>query len=691
MQLIVAEKPSVGQHIAKVLGANEKKDNHFEGNGYLVSWCVGHLVGLAPADTYHPDFKKWEVSDLPIIPTEFQYVPSEGKQRYLHSLCDLMNRPDVDVVINACDSGREGELIFALVYQYAACNKYVKRLWISSMEDVAILEGFQNLREGTDMNNLLSAAMCRAKADWLMGINGTRLFSCLYGQSLNVGRVISPTLSMIVQRNAEIQAFQPTPFYFSLIECDGFSFSSERLATKQEANAMVEHWKSNPIIVEKVEKTEHFEKTPLLYDLTTLQREANRKLGFSAQQTLDYAQSLYERKYLTYPRTDSNYLTEDMQETVREVVNLSTKILGFDCEPPQNFSSVINSMGVSDHHAIIPTMSIEHCEIAKLPYGEREILELVMVRSLQAVDDLYRFEKTTVTVLCGEERLSTHGETVIDKGFKVFDKFAPHKRKETAILPKTLEGNVLTFDNATLKEGRTTPPKQYTEDTILYAMERSEEKEELDKNLSGIGTPATRAATLEKLVSTKLVERKGSEKTKHLLPTEKGQALSSVLPDSVQSLTLTSEWEEKLLMVEQGIMNPDIFMEEIEGFVRNLVTTYEKSLHSEVVFPKQFDTVGTCPRCGREVTHTPKAFSCEDKSCGFILWKDNKFFTAKRKEITEKIAKDLLSTGQTDLKGCYSEKTGKTYDCTVILVDTGEKYVSFKMEFNNDKQKDGGN
>ncbi len=690
MQLIIAEKPSVGQHIAKVLGAAEKKDKYYEGNGYLVSWCVGHLVSLATADKYNTNYQKWDISDLPIIPTEFQFIPSDGKEPHLNNLCDLMNRPDVDVVINACDSGREGELIFALVYQYAKCNKNIKRLWISSMEDVAILEGFQNLRDGVEMNNLLSAALCRAKGDWLMGINGTRLFSCLYGQPLNVGRVISPTLSMIVQRNAEIQAFMPIPFYFATLDCGGFSFSTERLPTQNEVNTMVEHWKNNPITVEKIEKTEHFEKTPLLYDLTTLQREANRKLGFSAQQTLDYAQALYERKYLTYPRTDSNYLTEDMRETVSQVVHLSTNMLGFDCEPPQNFSSIIDNQGVSDHHGIIPTISIEKCDISRLPFGEREILELVMIRTLESVGNLYRYEKTTVTVICGEQRLTTSGETILDKGFKVFDKFSSKKRKDTAVLPKTLEGNVLKFENASIKEGRTTAPKQYTEDTILYAMERTDLKEKVEKEFSGIGTPATRAATLEKLVSAKLVERTGKEKTKYLVPTEKGKALITVLPDAIQSLTLTAEWEEKLKFVEQGKMNPTLFMEEVTEFVENLVKTYEKVINSEVRFPKQFESVGCCPRCGKEVVNSPKAFSCEDKSCGFILWKDNKFFTAKRKKITDKIAKDLLSTGQTQLKNCYSEKTGKTYDCTVILVDTGDKYVSFKLEFDSNKKEKGG-
>ncbi len=678
MELIIAEKPSVAEQIAKIMGATEKNQGYFEGNNYLVSWCVGHLVALAPAEIYNSEYEKWKLEDLPIIPENFQYVPTEGKEQQLKTLSNLLHRGDVDLVINACDSGREGELIFRLVYDYANCKKPIKRLWISSMEDVAIREGFSQLKEGKDMDYLYQSALTRAKADWLIGINATRLFSCLYKQTLNVGRVISPTLTMVATRNEEITLFKPTPFYYALLECGGFSFTSPRFPTKKEANSLVALAKTEEISVKSVEKKERTQLTPQLYDLTTLQREANRKLGFSAQQTLTYLQSLYEKKIVTYPRTDSNYITPDMEETLFQVVDIAMDVLKLDCEPPTNTQNVIDSKKVTDHHAIIPTLSLAKMTLENLPYGEREILTLVLYRTLQAVSEVYRYEETVVTVEFGGEILSTSGQTVVNQGYKVFDKSASTTGDK--ILPKTLEGNKLQVTNSSVKEGKTTPPRQYTEDTILYAMEHCTENQ-------GIGTAATRAKALEKLVEVQMLERKGEDKTKFLVPTAKGHALATVLPDSVKSPTTTAEWEMKLAEIEKGTLSPEVFMEEIKETLHKLVATYQVTKEKESNFPSQYQTIGTCPRCGKDVVEYPKLFACQDQECAFALWKNNRFFTSKRKQLTQKVAKDLLTTGKTKLTGCYSEKTGNKYDCTVIL-DKGEgKVVNFKMEFENKEKK----
>ncbi len=671
MELIIAEKPSVAEQIAKILGVTEKKQGYFEGNQCLVSWCIGHLVALAPAEAYNPDYEKWSMAHLPIIPEIFQFVPTEGKEQQLRTLSNLLNRGDVSTVINACDSGREGELIFRLVYDFADCKKPTKRLWISSMEDSAIREGFDTLKEGKEMENLYQSALARAKADWLIGINATRLFSCLYKQTLNVGRVISPTLSMVAERNEEITLFKSTPFYFSEIECGGFSFTSPRVSSKQEANSLVEQVKSQSLTVKSVEKKERIQKTPLLYDLTTLQREANRKLGFSAQQTLNYLQSLYEKKVLTYPRTDSNYITPDMEETLLEVIDIAMDKLELDSEPPTNTQNVIDSKKVTDHHAIIPTLSLGKISLENLPYGEREILSLVLYRTLQAVSEVYRYEETVVTVESDEHSFSTTGSTVLSQGYKVFDQGI---KATDCILPKTQEGNILKVTKAKVKEGKTTPPKQYTEDTILYAMEHCTENQ-------GIGTAATRAKALEKLVEVQMLERKGEDKTKFLIPTAKGHALATVLPDSVKSPSTTALWEEKLLLIEKGQLKPEVFMEEITENLKELVSTYQVTEEKSSNFPSQYQVIGSCPRCGKDVVEYPKLFACLDQECAFALWKNNRFFTSKRKNLTLKVAQDLLTTGKTRLSGCHSEKTGNQYDCIVVLDKSEGKTVNFTMEF----------
>lgn len=679
MTLIIAEKPSVATAIAKVLGANTKKEGYFEGENTLVSWCVGHLVSLAPAESYNPNYSKWKLADLPIIPSAFQFEVLSGKEKQVKILDNLCHRNDVDIVVNACDAGREGELIFRLVYDCICCEKPIKRLWISSMEDKAIRDGFENLIEGTKMENLYQSALCRAKADWIVGINSSRLFSCLYHQSLNIGRVMSPTLALIVQRNAIISAFQSTPFYHVELDCGGLSLLSEKFQKKEQADGVQVACQGQAVTITTVEQEEKSKKPPSLYDLTLLQREANRKLGFTAQQTLDYLQSLYEQKIVTYPRTDSKFLTEDMEHGLRELCDIAQRVLGLTVEGySPNTKAVVNNQKVTDHHAVIPTVGLQNFDVQKLPHGEREVLNLIATRLLSAMGDPHRYSETIITATCGGETFKTKGKTILDQGYLQFEKDEGDCGADHPLLSL---GDQLEQTAIKIKEGKTSPPKQYTEDTILSAMERAGREEEIEQEFCGIGTPATRSSILEKLVSVNLLQRQGKGKTQSLVPTEKGHALITILPESVQSPLMTSDWEQKLKEIEDGNLTSEEFMSEICDLMTSLVRNYEVVKDSQILFPSKYPPIGTCPRCGKNVVDTNKAFSCEDRECGFVLWKDNKFFTLKRKSITEKIAKDLLTRGKTNLKGCHSEKTGKTYDCVVLLDDDGGKYVNFKMEF----------
>ncbi|NCC15953.1 MAG: type IA DNA topoisomerase [Clostridia bacterium] len=686
MRLVIAEKPSVAQSIAKVLGATDKKDGYLEGNGYFVSWCVGHLVGLAGTEKYNENYKIWDLKDLPIIPQSFEYEVSKGKEKQLKILCKLLNDPKVDAVINACDAGREGELIFRLVYQFAKCQKAMKRLWISSMEDSAIQKGFENLKDGTSFDLLFESAACRQKADWIVGINATRLFSLLYNQRLNVGRVMSPTLSMIVERNASIKAFHPTPFYTIVLDNGAVVFTSKKTEGKAQAEELLKRCKNQHLVVTSIENKEKAEKPPKLYDLTTLQREANRKLGFTANQTLEYTQSLYEKKLCTYPRTDSRFLTEDMAGILPELSLYALATLPFprdeEFDVPCNAQLVIDSSKVTDHHAIIPTKSLANYDIEQLPYGEKAVLTLIMLRLLSALGDNHKYSETLVTAACGDAVFTTKGKTILQNGFKEYEALLNMAEKQDEkSLPLMAEGEVIENCNAEIKEGKTSPPKQFTEDTLLSAMETTGKDENIEKEFCGIGTPATRAGIIEKLISVNLLERKGDKKTKYLLPTDKGDALITILPESIQSPLTTAEWEEKLKSIETGDLSANEFLSEISKMTENLVITYDVVKGSEQLFPSQNKVIGKCPRCGSNVIENKKGFCCENRTCGFALWKENKFFTSKKKTLTEKIVKDLLTTGKCKLTGCYSEKTGKTYNATVSFDDTGGKYVNFVLEF----------
>ncbi|MFR9543419.1 MAG: DNA topoisomerase, partial [Rikenellaceae bacterium] len=471
-KLVIAEKPSVAQSIAKVLGATAKKDGYFEGGGYFVSWCVGHLIALASTEKYGEKYGKWELSHLPIIPPTFEYEVSKGKEKQVKILCKLLNRDDVDCVINGCDAGREGELIFRLVYNFSKCDKPMERLWISSMEDSAIKDGFRHLQDGKHFDNLYNSALCRSRADWIVGINATRLFSCLYGQTLNVGRVMSPTLAMLVERNANIRAFVSEPFYNIILENDNIAFSSEKIKDKIQAELAFKNLSNKLLMVQSVESKEKSEKPPRLYDLTTLQREANRKLGFTATQTLEYVQSLYEKKLCTYPRTDSSFLTEDMADTLPDIIGISIKILQVEnTDKPCNYHLVINNSKVTDHHAIIPTKSLKSYNIDNLPYGEKAVLTLIVLRLLSALGDTHKYCETVVTAACGDRIFKTKGKTIVADGFKQYARLVNADDEVDTSLPLMAEGEVIENIIAKLKEGKTSPPKQYTEDTLLSSME----------------------------------------------------------------------------------------------------------------------------------------------------------------------------------------------------------------------------
>lgn len=694
MELVIAEKPSVAQSIAAVIGANVKKDGYLEGNGYLVSWCIGHLAGLASAENYDARYAKWNYDDLPIVPEEWKYVVGKDKKKQFGLLKKLMRTADVTAVINACDAGREGEAIFRTVYELAGCTKTMKRLWISSMEDEAVRRGFGELRSGSDYDGLHHAAQCRNKADWLVGINATRLFSVLYRKKLNIGRVMSPTLALVVKREAEIDAFQPEPFYTVVLNMGGFSVASARINEKKEAKKLIELCTSATAAVKKIEKKDKSEKPPVLYDLTTLQREANRLLGYTAQQTLDYLQSLYEKKLCTYPRTDSRYLTSDMAKGLPELVEVTADALpfasGISIEP--DVRRVINDKKVTDHHAILPTKNVRGKQKEGLPVGEKSILELISLRLLCAVSDPCEYAETIITIECAGRIFTAKGKEVKTLGWKDLDaryraslKNPEKAEKEDMRFPDMKEGISLPVSSAVIREGRTSPPGHFTEDSLLAAMENAGARDmPEDAERKGLGTPATRAAILEKLVASGFIERKKVKKAVQLLPTDTAVALITVLPEQLQSPLLTAEWEYRLKEIERGELEPDVFLTGITDMLQELVKNYQAVKGAEVLFPSDKEVVGKCPRCGGNVTESGKGFFCENRECRFALWKNNRFFEAKKKQLTKAVAAKLLSDGKVKLTGCYSEKTGKTYDAVVILEDDG-RHVNFMMEFDNRK------
>ena len=670
---------------AKVLGATSRKDGYLEGNDYLVSWCVGHLVELAPPNVYDAKYVKWSIADLPILPEKWQYLVSASTKKQFGILQKLMHRPDVDSIVNSCDSGREGELIFRLVYQQAGCKKPFSRLWLSSMEENAIREGFARLKPSTEYDALYNAALCRERADWMVGINASRLFSCLYGQPLAVGRVMTPVLAMTVVREAAIAAFVPQKFYTVELELtSGCTASSRRISEKDAAeNLLAECRKEMISTIQKVTRKEKSENPPLLYDLTALQRDANRLLGFTAQQTLDYAQSLYEKRLITYPRTDSRFLTEDMAASLPGLVADTGGAFAVEEPFPIHVQQVINGSKVNDHHALLPTKSMAKADLAALPAGERNILRLIAARLLCAVGEPHRYAETTLTTICAEEEFSAKGKVVLSDGWKAVERKMLGellgKQKEPAVLPDVQEQSQCCVTGAELKEGQTSPPKSYTEDTLLSAMQAAgADSMPQGVERQGIGTPATRAATIEKLVQKGFLERKGSKKTKVLLPTDKGKALITVMPEEIQSPEMTADWETKLLRIERGEMEPNEFMTEIKEMISSLVTTTEATKGANALMKNKI--IGVCPNCGKPVVEREKGWFCENRECRFVLWKDNAFFKRLGKRLDAHAADKLLRDGRVRLKGCKSAK-GKTYNATVLLSCEADGRSKFSLEF----------
>lgn len=704
-RLVVCEKPSVAQAVAKVIGAGKRGDGYLEGGGFLVSWCVGHLVGLAAADAYDARYSRWAGEDLPILPREWRYTVVPVTRKQFDILKSLMERPEVTEIIEATDAGREGELIFRLVYGMAGCHKPFKRLWISSMEDSAIRAGFENLREGTDYDSLYEAALCRAKADWLVGINGTRLFTTLYGgKTLNIGRVMTPTLALLAEREAEIAGFQKEKYHVVELDCGSFRAAGRRFKSKTDAEKLRKSCLGKPAEVLAAERQEKTEKPPKLYDLTTLQREANRAYGYTAQQTLDYLQSLYEKKLATYPRTDSRYLTEDMEEGLAGLCGTVAGAFSFGSAFSGEVAAaqVIDSSKVSDHHAILPTKEVSGHSMETLPTGERKILAMVTARLLCAVSPYkYVYEDTEVKLHCMGEDFSVKGRREVSEGWKKVERAflksmkvetdsEGRQEKEDVSLPELSVGQSLTVEGTAVKSGTTSPKKSYTEDTLLFAMENAgaeDFKEAGETERKGIGTPATRAGIIEKLVKGGFAERRGRQ----LVPTPQGMELIKVLPDTIKSAKLTAEWETALKEVEHGERAPEKFLEGIAGMVRGMVEDCRKAGVQKVsaLSAPVKEVIGKCPRCGKPVYEGKKGFYCsgyqDAPPCGFTLWRENPYFKSKRKELTKAVAAALLKDGRVKMKGLYSEKKNILYDATIVMEDTGGKYVNFKLEFEGKK------
>ncbi|MDO4647893.1 MAG: DNA topoisomerase 3 [Eubacteriales bacterium] len=693
MKLVVTEKPSVGVSIAKVIGATKRQDGYLEGNGYIVSWCVGHLVELSQPEVYDEKYAKWRYDDLPILPEQWKYRVSASTKKQFLILKQLIQRPDVDSLICATDAGREGELIFRLVYHQVESRKPFERLWISSMEDEAIREGFAHLKSGTEYDALYEAALCRERADWMVGINATRLFSCLYGQTLNVGRVMTPTLAMVVMRDAAIRGFKPEPFYTVKLQLDGFQTGGERMKEKQEAEKVADTCRNvGSAKITGVEQKEKQEKAPQLYDLTSLQRDANRKLGFTAQQTLDYTQALYEKKLVTYPRTDSRFLTDDMESGIPNLVQKVQASFDLNTEDPIiiHAEQVINSTKVSDHHAIIPTITATTFDTASLPSGEKAVLQLIVARLLCAVSEPCRYMETTIEMECAGQKFKTKGKMILDFGWKKYSGKSEQKESEDdgGVLPILKEGTELPIMDAIVKEGQTSPPKKYTEDLLLQAMETASSDEFPDEvERKGIGTPATRAGVIEKLVQKGFIQRVGDKKTKYLVSTDKGNALITVVPEQIQSPSMTAEWEDKLLQIEKNQFDGSDFMREITNMIVGLVKHYEVVKGADVLLKPKGTSIGNCPFCGSEVVENHRGWFCSGSKCNFALWRENHYFKKIGKKMTAEIAERLVREGKVSLQGCKSARTGKMYNAVVKVVPGQDGRAEFQMDFENGGKK----
>lgn len=687
MILVIAEKPSVAQSIAKVLGATSRKDGYMEGGNYIVSWCFGHLVELADASSYDERYAKWRYDDLPIVPENWMFEVTKDKAQQFKVLSALMKDKRVTELVCATDAGREGELIFRLVYNKAGCTKPFKRLWISSLEDSAIREGFNHLRDGKEYDRLYEAALSRSKADWIVGINGTRLFTTLYHKKLVVGRVQTPTLAMLVERDGKISTFQKEKYFNVHVGKGDLTADLEKIKTEEEAKRIAAACEKKQAVVSSLKRETKTVNPPKLYDLTTLQREANRYYGFTAQQTLDLVQTLYEKKLLTYPRTDSQFITEDMEATARQVIEMVCRKVsifsGLTHTP--DIKRITNNAKVTDHHAIIPTVQLEKQNISELPESEQKVIRLVSMRLLCATGEKHIYDETSVTLSCEGYAFKAKGKTVVQDGWKAIEQRFKNslKDKEAAddekAIPSFKENDIIHSVSASVTEHFTSPPKAFTEDTLLSAMETAGNEDfEDDTEKKGLGTPATRAGIIEKLVRSGFAERKG----KSLVPTKDGINLVAVLPEQITSPTMTAEWENTLMQIERGKADADKFLAGIVDMTTSLIKAYPFLSDAEANrFESGKEVIGKCPRCGSPVYVGKGNYYCSSKSCSFCLWEDNKFFSSKKKKLTKKIAKELLDKGWCRVTGLYTPKKPQLYDAVIRLDDTGGKYVSFKMEF----------
>ncbi len=691
MILVIAEKPSVAQAFANVLGAKKRKEGHYSGNGYIVAWCLGHLAEYAPPEAYGEEYGTWKFSDLPIVPEEWKLSIAEDKKKQVGVLKGLMGRSDLECIVNGCDAGREGELIFKRACDLVGSAAPIKRLWVSSMEDAAIRDGFTHLKDGKEYERLCEASVCRAKADWLIGINASRAFTAIYGKRFAVGRVQTPTLAMLVERQARMDGFKKEAFYTVGLDGGGYFLASGRMEGETSCDALVERCQGKKAIVTKVEKKRKTVAPPKLYDLTTLQREANRFFGYTAQETLKELQELYEKKLVSYPRTDSQYVTMDMERTLMAILGALPDMLPF-LEPDEmgkHVEKVMADEKVSDHHALIPTRESTKKDLGNLPTKQRNLFQLIGQRLAQAVSDAHVYEENAVTVECEGHEFRANGKNVACPGFMPIasafhasiqangTKERPEEENGASVLREAYEGMEIPCVHAEKKEHFTAPPRPYTEDTLLAAMEAAGNKEfDEGTEKKGLGTPATRAAIIEKLVSSGYAMRKG----KQILPTKDGADLIAVLPDYLKSAALTAEWENRLLLVEKGQLSGKEFINGILGLLNEMLEGCRAIPEEDSRRFRQEGTIGACPVCESPVYEGKHGFHCSGRDCSFVLWKENRYLASMGKRLGKKMAVELLEKGNTHVEDFHSRRTGKTFGADLLL-DVSEGRASFSLAF----------
>lgn len=694
--LVIAEKPSVAQSYAKNLSAYKREDGYLEGESCIVSWCLGHLAEYAQPEEYDPKYEKWQFDDLPILPEAWKLKVSKDKKKQFEVIKTLMNRSDVEYLVNGCDAGREGELIFQRVYVLAGCRKPVKRLWISSMEDAAIQKGFQTMKSEEEYKNLCMAAVCRAQADWLIGMNGTRAYTTRYFKRLVVGRVQTPTLAMLAERQERIEHFQKEAFYKVALTDGKLTVVSENIANEEAAELLAALCNGSTAVVTQMKKERKKSFPPKLYDLTSLQREANRYFGYTAKRTLDMLQELYEEKLVTYPRTDSQFVTEDMKDSVEELVEKMPVLLSFVDygQLGHGIKRVINNAKVSDHHAILPTKEVVEKGIADLPADKKNLMMLICQQLVQATGEEYLYEQTDITVKCQEHDFKARGKIPVQMGFKEVEKAFKQlcvkaepvegKEKETSIPAGYEEGMRLFPVKADKTTHYTSPPKPFNEDTLLAAMETAGNKEfDSETEKKGLGTPATRASIIEKLVSSGYAQRKG----KQILPSTEGKELVKVMPEYLKSAVMTAEWENQLLMMEKGQITDIQFMGEITSLVRKILEVCREIPEEERRrFQTEREVIGKCPVCGCDVFEGKQNFYCSNRQCDFALWKENRFLGSMEKNLDKKMARELLDKACTHVKGLYSKKKDMKFDADLLLTLEDGK-PRFHLEFPKKKKK----